>query len=111
MASYQVQVSKTAQKEIRQLPGNFRQRIIRTLRNLEQAPQPSDSRLLDLADVTIIPPTHAELRRIRMDVWRIIYLLEHDVQLITVLAVRKRPPYQYDDLVDLLTLWQTPPSN
>lgn len=111
MASYQVQVSKAAQKEIRQLPGNFRQRIIRILRNLEQTPQPGDSRLLDLADLTIMLPAHAELRRLRMDGWRIIYLLEHDIQLITVLAVRKRPPYQYDDLVDLLTPWQTSQSN
>lgn len=102
MASYQVHISARAEKEIRRLPGNFRQRTIRTLRSLEQTPQPADSIRLDLTDSPITLTADMELRRIRMEEWRILYLIEHDLQLLTVLAVRKRPPYQYEDLADLL---------
>ena len=102
MASCQVQISERAEKEIRRLPGNFRQRVMRVLRNLEQTPQPLDSIQLDLAGSSIILAADTELRRIRMDAWRIVYMIEHDVHLITVLTIRKRPPYQYDDLANLL---------
>jgi mRNA-degrading endonuclease RelE of RelBE toxin-antitoxin system len=43
-----------------------------------------------------------ELRRIRIDRWRVVYVIESDLSLVTVLAVRKRPPYQYEDLEELL---------
>jgi mRNA-degrading endonuclease RelE of RelBE toxin-antitoxin system len=102
MASYQVQVSERAQREIRQLPGNFRQRVLRALRNLEQTPQPNDSILLDLADTAVVLSADTEFRRIRIEMWRIVYVIEHDIQLITILTVRKRPPYQYDDLAELI---------
>jgi mRNA interferase RelE/StbE len=102
MVSYLVQISDKAGKEIRRLPGNFRQRVLRSLRNLEQIPQPVESIRLDLTDSSIALADHMELRRIRLAEWRIIYLIEHDIPLITVLAVRKRPPYQYDDLRELL---------
>jgi len=102
MASYQVQISERAEKEIRRLPGNFRQRVIRLLHNLEHIPQPVDSIPLDLTDSSIILAADMELRRIRMEVWRILYLIEHDIHLITILTIRKRPPYQYEDLADLL---------
>jgi mRNA-degrading endonuclease RelE of RelBE toxin-antitoxin system len=35
--------------------------------------------------------------------WRIVYLIEEKDKRITVLAIRKRPPYCYEDLVSLLT--------
>ena len=43
-----------------------------------------------------------ELDRIRIASWRIVYLIEEKWKLVSVLAIRKRPPYQYDDL-DKLT--------
>ena len=49
MASYQVEVTQQVRKEIRRLPGNVRQRVIRTLRALEQEPRPHSSRPLDTA--------------------------------------------------------------
>jgi mRNA-degrading endonuclease RelE of RelBE toxin-antitoxin system len=76
--------------------------VIRTLRTLEQPPQPVESIRLDLTDATLLLAADMELRRIRMEEWRIIYLLEPDIQSITVLTVRKRPPYQYEDLAELL---------
>lgn len=46
-------------------------------------------------------PKNVELRRIRIDRWRVVYVIEANLSLVTVLAVRKRPPYQYEDLEEL----------
>ena len=43
-----------------------------------------------------------EARRLRIDSWRVLYAIDEEWEIITVLAVRKRPPYNYDDLRDLL---------
>ncbi|WP_376788420.1 type II toxin-antitoxin system RelE/ParE family toxin [Thermoflexus sp.] len=42
------------------------------------------------------------MRRLRMDRWRIIYAVDERNKIIDVLAVRKRPPYDYGDLAELL---------
>lgn len=47
-------------------------------------------------------PSNIELYRIRVESWRIIYVVEEELQLLTVLTVRKRPPYQYENLRELL---------
>lgn len=102
MASYRVEVSHEVRQEIRQLPGNVRQRIFRTLQELAQEPRPYSSKSLDVNKLDITLELGADLRRIRLDRWRVIYLIEEDVQVVSVLAIRKRPPYQYEDLSDLL---------
>ncbi|WP_228056173.1 type II toxin-antitoxin system RelE/ParE family toxin [Microcoleus sp. LEGE 07076] len=43
-----------------------------------------------------------EPKRIRVDLWRIIYAVDDEFQQIAVLAIRKRPPYDYEDVLDLL---------
>jgi mRNA interferase RelE/StbE len=48
------------------------------------------------------PDVELEARRIRLDRWRIIYVIDRDWSEIGILAVRERPPYDYDDLADLL---------
>lgn len=41
-------------------------------------------------------------RRLRLDNWRIVYaVIETDVQVVAVVAVRRRPPYDYGDLPEL----------
>jgi len=102
MAFYQVEVTGQVRKEIRRLPGNVRQRVIRLLRSLEQVPRPHNSKLLDTAKAGIELDPGAELYRIRIASWRIVYLVEEEWKLISVLAVRRRPPYQYDDLDELM---------
>lgn len=102
MASYQVEVTSQVRKEIRRLPGNMRQRVIRTLRALGQEPRPHNSQPLDTAKAEIELEPGAELCRIRIASWRVVYLVEEEWKLISVLAVRKRPPYQYNDLDELV---------
>ena len=102
MASYQVEVTNQVRKEIRQLPGNMRQRVLRTLQTLKQKPRPDISRSLDTTKAGIALEPGTELCCIRMASWRIVYLVEEELRLVSVLAIRKRPPYQYEDLQELI---------
>jgi mRNA interferase RelE/StbE len=47
---------------------------------------------------------HVEARRLRIDQWRVVYTIDSEWEVITVLAVRKRPPYNYEDLQALIEL-------
>ena len=102
MASYEVEVDRALRNEIRKLPGNVRQRVIRALQGLRQTPRPRESRPLDTVKADIELASGTELRRIRIESWRIVYLVEDKERLVSVLAVRKRPPYRYEDLGELL---------
>ena len=102
MASYEVEVDRALRKEIRNLPGQVRQRVIRALQDLRQKPRPPESRPLETVKADIKLASGTELRRIRIESWRIVYLVEDEARLVSVLAVRKRPPYQYEDLDELL---------
>lgn len=102
MGSYQVEVTQSARLDIRRLPGNIRQRVLRSLRALEQESQPHTSQPLNLDKAGLVLETDIEVRRVRIENWRIVYAVEIEIGLITVLAVRRRPPYKYDDLDDLI---------
>jgi mRNA interferase RelE/StbE len=101
MASYRVEITNTARREIRNLPGNVRQLIFREIQALEKEARPHSSNQMKSTKSFEIPKD-VELRRIRMDHWRVVYVIEQELSLVTVLAVRKRPPYQYEDLDELL---------
>jgi len=46
-------------------------------------------------------PADVELRRIRMEKWRLIYAVNDTDGWVWVWGVRKRPPYDYDDLEEM----------
>jgi mRNA interferase RelE/StbE len=93
---YTVYVTPQAWKEIKELPGNVRQRAKRAVEALADNPLPPSAIKLDLADSSY------DLRRIRMDKWRIVYMVNETNRVVDVLAMRKRPPYDYGDLGRLL---------
>jgi mRNA interferase RelE/StbE len=43
-----------------------------------------------------------EIRRIRIDTWRVIYAINEELEQVAILAIRRRPPYDYEDLPALL---------
>jgi mRNA-degrading endonuclease RelE of RelBE toxin-antitoxin system len=43
-----------------------------------------------------------EVRRIRLEDWRVIYVVNEELLQVQVLTIRQRPPYTYDDLDELL---------
>jgi len=96
MSRYKIYIVPDAWKEIGTLPGHMRQRVKRAIESLAGDPRPSKSKLLDTPDMKIT------LCRLRLDRWRIVYAISEDDKIVDVLAVRKRPPYDYEDLERLL---------
>ncbi|NEO55603.1 MAG: type II toxin-antitoxin system RelE/ParE family toxin [Okeania sp. SIO3B5] len=82
----------------RNLPGVVRQRIKKIIDALSENPRPDNSIKLDFPTDT----DSWEPRRIRVDSWRIVYAVDDTFEQVAVLAIRKRPPYDYDDLIELL---------
>lgn len=96
VGGYKVYITLAVYKEIKSLPGNIRQRVRKTIDGLAANPRPSQSKALKA------PEIESELRRLRLDKWRVVYTITDDDKIIDVLAVRKRPPYDYGDLETLL---------
>jgi mRNA interferase RelE/StbE len=63
---------------------------------MSEDPRPAKSKALDLLSVPV------EVRRLRLDRWRIANAIDEDDEIVDVLAFRKRPPYDYGDLETLL---------
>lgn len=85
-----------ALREIQELPGHLRQRVKRAVRALADNPHPANSKNLD------VPGLEHEIRRLRLDKWRVVYAITEVDNAVDVLTVRKRPPYDYGDLETLL---------
>ena len=96
MSRYSIHVIPTAWEEMKTLPGHMRQRVKRAVNSLGRNPRPPKSKALDVPDVEY------ELRRLRLDRWRIVYAITENEKLVDVLTVRKRPPYDYGDLQELI---------
>jgi mRNA interferase RelE/StbE len=93
---FSVYVTPDALREIRTLPGNVRQRVRRVITDLATNPFPPQSRILD------VPGVEMTVCRTRLERWRIIYAVSERDAVIDVLGVRRRPPYDYEDLERLL---------
>jgi mRNA interferase RelE/StbE len=88
----------------KRLPGQVRQRIRRALDNLGRDPRPARSETLRLPDaVESSIRTEWEVRRMRLADWRVVYAVNETWREVAVLAIRKRPPYDYADLDELLS--------
>ena len=94
---YQLWIENEAKAEIRRLPGHVRQRIRRAVQGLSNEPRPRNSRELKATERVKL-----EVRRLRLDRWRVVYAIDEEWSEVGVLAVRKRPPYDYHDLPQLL---------
>ena len=96
MSRYTVYVIPRAWQEIEDLPGHISQRDRRAVDGLADNPHPPKSRRLKCERIT------PKLYRLRLDRWRIVYGITKEDKAVDVLAVRKRPPYDYGDLEDLI---------
>jgi mRNA-degrading endonuclease RelE of RelBE toxin-antitoxin system len=102
MACYSVILPPEVRLEIRNLPGNLRPRVIQVLEELKSNPIPAKTKKLETMALDQAMPPGFSLYRTRLDNWRIIYVVEEEFTLITILAIRKRPPYQYEDFQTLV---------
>ena len=97
MSPFKVYIQPDAGKEIDRLPGHIRQRIRRAVVSLREDPEPESAVQLSYD----LGPGR-EIWRLRLDTWRVVYVVDREWSGVYVLAVRKRPPYQYEDLSSLL---------
>jgi mRNA interferase RelE/StbE len=95
--AYHLWINDEAKAEVRKLPGHVRQRIRRAITDLSHDPRPHYSRQMKLPE-----DIELEVRRLRLEQWRVIYVIDEAWTEVGVLAVRKRPPYDYEDLEALL---------
>ncbi len=102
MSSYSVFVAPDALAVAKRLPGKVRQRVKRSIDGLQSEPRPPDSKELAFPNPAVFPGPDIEVRRIRIDKWRVLYTIREEEKVVDVLALRKRPPYDYGDLHDLL---------
>lgn len=72
---YGVEIARSAERELFKLPPSVRKRIISKLTMLEQDPRPNGSKKLRGS---------SELWRIRVGVYRVIYLIDDAVRLVRV---------------------------
>ena len=97
MTQYRVWIRDEAKVELQRLPGHMRQRVRKLIQSLSQEPRPPATRQLRLPE-----DVEFEVRRARLDRYRLIYVVDDDAEEVGVLAVRKRLPYDYDDLPRIL---------
>lgn len=82
------------------LPGNVRQRMKRIFDGLVTQPRPSTSKELDISGLDV--PTGIEIRRVRLEGWRVVYAINETEGWVWVLRIHRRPPYDYEDLKELV---------
>ncbi len=84
----------SAWREFNRLSGAVRRQITIAIKTLAQNPRPPASKQIFIPDETM------EVRRYRAGLWRIIYAVENEQAMI--ITIRRRPPYDYEDLEELL---------
>ncbi len=80
MASYRVEIKRSAAKELEALPAKDRRRIVSKISALASNPRPTGSEKL----------SGQEKYRLRQGAYRILYAIEDEVQLVTVVKIGRR---------------------
>ena len=80
MASYRIEIKRSAAKEIRDLPGADCRRIVAKVQTLSDEPRPHGCEKLG----------GAEKYRVRQGSWRILYEIDDESRVVTVVKVGHR---------------------
>lgn len=81
MPQYEIVFARSARKELEALPPTIAARILKKVELLALNPRPSDSKKLH---------GHSSLWRIRVGVYRVIYVIDDDTKVVDVAIVRHR---------------------
>jgi hypothetical protein len=68
------------------------------MEGLVTQPSPSISKTLDIQGLAVAE--QIENRSLRFENWRVIYAINDVEKWVWVLAIRQRPPYDYEDVTD-----------
>lgn len=90
MSQYEIFITPRAWREVKELPGNLRQRIRRDITDLANTPRPSNSKALAFAPDEEQPSDWStrELRRLRIERWRVVYTITEENRIIDILTIR-----------------------
>jgi len=103
-SEYRIWIEPEINSAREELPGNIRQRVKRVLDGFRIDPRPSTSKVLDIAELDL--PSTIEIRRVRLEHWRLLYAVNDREGWVWVLGIYRRPPYQYEDLQELISKLQ-----
>ena len=81
MADWRITVARSARKELERLAETHRDRIVRNIEKLRTNPRPRGAKKLTGA---------ADLWRIRVGDYRIVYVLNNDERLVDIAVIRHR---------------------
>jgi len=85
--SYQIQIKRSAQKELEALPKREQRRIIRTLEALSEEPRPPGARKIVGGE---------DLYRLRVGDYRVVYQIKEEIFTIWVIRIgHKRDIYRH----------------
>ena len=98
--SYDLFLEPEVHEARRNLPGNVRQRLRRAIEDLATDPHPVNSDEMDSTELTL--PPGAEIRRLKLDRWRVVYVMHEAEKWVWILGIYRRPPYNYEDLTELV---------
>jgi mRNA interferase RelE/StbE len=104
--SYDVFIDPGVHRDRTRLPGSVRQRIRSVISALASNPRPAGSETLDTSGIDV--PQGIEIRRYRLDPWRLVYAVSDESRWVWVLAMRRRPPYDYADVAELVARIRRP---
>ncbi len=85
MASYRIEVTATAERQIRKLPRSDQVRVVRVIQTLAVDPRPAGCRKLS---------GHDDVFRVRVGRYRVLYSIEDRRLIIIVLAIGDRKDVQ-----------------
>lgn len=89
--AYRIRYSDEAKRSIASIPGNYRQRIRRTIEELATEPLP--------AEVIEFQRELVGLFKIKIERWRIIYSFNDDAGIVFIIGIRpKTGPQTYENL-------------
>ena len=102
---YRLLIEPAAYAERKRLPGDVRQLAKAWIGQLALEPRPELIEALDAHDLDM--PPDVELRRIRFKQWRLIYAVNDSAGWVWIWGLRKRPPYDYDDIASFVNKIET----
>lgn len=85
MASYRIEVTATAERQIRKLPRSDQVRVVRVIQTLAVDPRPAGCRKLS---------GHDDASRVRVGRYRVLYFIEDRRLIIIVLEIGDRKDVQ-----------------
>jgi hypothetical protein len=98
--AYTVYIEPEVHAAREKLPGHMPPTIRRVIETFAQDPRPAGSRALDTSTFDL--PAEIEIRRLRIESWRLVYAVHTADNWVWVLGLQRRPPYDYADLPDLV---------